>query len=505
MSERVLRHGELAREVTGSSEPPAVPSRVAASWQRSQEYGVSVDDIEPVFTGTYDDESLFFECGRDVLTDLHRTLADEPISLMLTDADGLVLNRISGDTSLLRALDKVHLAPGFSYSEREAGTNGLGLALADRVPSVVRAEEHYAASLCTYTCAAVPVLDPRTGRLEGAVNLTTWSQQSSGLLLALAQSAAGNTASLMLARAHGRRSRPAPRGEVFRVESKRLEPGSGSLHELSDPWMRAVHEAQRALALGKIVAAGGEAGVGRATLLAQAQRVVRPRDRILCATTPAPRDLGPWLALWSPELGKPHTAVIVCDVGLLPVGAAERLRDLVGAARAVLHTTGGAAPGAADSVPFSITAERFEDIPAPLAALVDTVVTVPPLRERTDDVLPLARHIAHKVRGRTVEFTPTADHALRDYAWPGNVNQLSRVVRHAVTRTDLVDVQHLPSAVLSGTHHRLSRIEAFERDEIVRVLTTPGITMKDAVEELGMSRATIYRKLTQYDIHIPKT
>ena len=139
---------------------------------------------------------------------------------MLTDAEGLVLNRLSGDTALLRALDAVHLAPGFAFSEREAGTNGLGLALADRVPSVVRAEEHYSLSLCTYTCAAVPVLDPVTGRLEGAVNVTTWSRSSSDLLLALAQSAASNTAALMLARSRGARPRPAPRGQVFRVETR---------------------------------------------------------------------------------------------------------------------------------------------------------------------------------------------------------------------------------------------------------------------------------------------
>lgn len=508
MSERVLRHGEITREATGALEVPSVPSRVAASWQRSEEYGVSLDHVDPVFTGTYDEESLFFECGREVLTDLHRTLVDEPISLMLTDADGLLLNRLSGDTSLLRALDKVHLAPGFSYSEREAGTNGLGLALADRVPSVVRAQEHYSASLCTYTCAAVPVLDPRTGRLEGAVNLTTWSQQSSGLLLALAQSAAGNTSSLMLARSTGRRRRPAPRGEVFRVESGRLEPGAGTLSALSGPWLRAVEEAERALRGGRIVAAVGEPGSGRATLLAQAHRALRPRDRILCASTPAARDIGSWLALWSPELGKPHTAVVVCDVGGLPVGAAERLRDLLVAAGLTLHAASASAngqqAGVPPGVPFSVTAERFEDIPAPLAALVDAVVTVPPLRERTDDVLPLARHAAQRIRGREVEFTPAAQNALRNYAWPGNVDQLNRVVRHAATRTDVVDLQHLPPIVLTGAHRRLSRIEAFERDEIVRVLTTPDLSMKEAVLELGMSRATVYRKIAQYDIHIPK-
>jgi transcriptional regulator of acetoin/glycerol metabolism len=59
--------------------------------------------------------------------------------------------------------------------------------------------------------------------------------------------------------------------------------------------------------------------------------------------------------------------------------------------------------------------------------------------------------------------------------------------------------------VLSGTSRRLTRIETFERDEIVRVLTRPGISMKDAGDELGMSRATVYRKIAQYDINIPRT
>ena len=104
--------------------PSAAP--LLASWQRSEDYGVSLETVDPVFTGTYDTESLFFECGSEVLADLHATLGDEPVSLMLTDADGLVLNRLSGDRALLRALDDVHLAPGFAYSEREVGTNGLG-------------------------------------------------------------------------------------------------------------------------------------------------------------------------------------------------------------------------------------------------------------------------------------------------------------------------------------------------------------------------------------------
>ena len=484
--DRVRLHELQHREAGG------VSRRLLASWQRSEEYGVPLDDIEPVFTGTDDLGSLFFQCGSEVLEDLHRTLADEPVSMMLTDADGVVLSRLSGDHSLLRALDEVHLAPGFAYSEREVGTNGLGLALADRVPTLVRADQHYALSLCTFTCAAVPVLDPTSGRLEGSVNLTTWSRSSSDLLLALARSAASNTAALMLARSNGRRPRQTPRGRVFRVEVPRLEPGSGTLHSLSESWNAAVARAERAMAAGNIVAAVGEAGAGRATLLAQAARHTYPRDRILSASAPAPTDVQTWLGLWTPELGKSHTAVIVRDVDMLPTWVAGRLRDLV------LRSSGTA------TVPFAVTAERFEDIPTALAGLVDTVVPVPSLRDRSEDVLPLADHIAKRARGREVVFSPSASRALTNYDWPGNVDELSRVVSHAASRADLVDVGFLPPEVLAGNTRHLSRIEAFERGEIIRVLTSQGLTMAEVAHQLGMSRATLYRKIAQYNIHVPR-
>jgi sigma-54 dependent transcriptional regulator, acetoin dehydrogenase operon transcriptional activator AcoR len=469
-----------------------VPRRLLASWQRSEDYGVPLDSVDPVFTGTGDLGSLFHQCGTEVLRDLHRTLANEPVGLMLTDAEGVVLSRLSGDHSLMQALDDVHLAPGFAYSEREVGTNGLGLALTDRVPTLVRADQHYSLSLCTFTCAAVPVLDPETGRLEGCVNLTTWSASSSDLLLALARSAASTTAALMMARSGGRPHRPTPRGQVFRVEVPRAEPGSGTLHALSEPWNDAVRLAERAMAEGRIVAAVGEFGSGRSTALAQATRHTYPRDRILSATAPAPTDLQTWLELWAPELGKSHTAVIVRDVHLLPPWVADHLRDLV------------VRSGHPTPVPFAVTADRFDAIPAALAGLIDTVVPIAPLRDRPDDVLPLADHVARRVRGRDVDFTAAAGRALRNYDWPGNVDELVRVVTDAVSHTDTVDVRVLPAEVLAGGTRHLSRIEAFERGEIVRVLTTEGLKMADAAAELGMSRATLYRKIAQYDVSVPR-
>ena len=199
-----------------------------------------------------------------------------------------------------------------------------------------------------------------------------------------------------------------------------------------------------------------------------------------------------WLGLWTPELGKSHTVVIVRDVDMLPAWVADQLRDMVMRSRAD------------SAVPFAVTAERFEDIPAALAGLVDTVVEVPPLRERPTDVPPLAAHIAKRARGRDVMFSSAATRALQSYGWPGNVDQLSRVVAHAANRADIIDVGSLPPEVLAGTTRHLSRIEAFERGEIIRVLTAGRPTMQEAAHELGMSRATLYRKIGQYDIHIPR-
>ena len=81
----------------------AVPDRLMASWRRSEEYGVSLESVDPVFAGTGPSDTLFFQCGQEVLGALAETLANEPVSLMLTDAEGLVLERRSGDSSLLRA------------------------------------------------------------------------------------------------------------------------------------------------------------------------------------------------------------------------------------------------------------------------------------------------------------------------------------------------------------------------------------------------------------------
>lgn len=474
-------------ELAGRSATP----RLRASWRRSEQYGVPHDAVVPVFTGSVDRGSLLYECASHVLTGLQSTIANEPVSLMVADRDGLVLARLCSDTAILRSLDQVHLAPGFSYDERHAGTNGLGLSLADRSPSLVRAADHYCAGLRGYTCAAVPVMDP-FGELAGSINLTTWSDSSSDLLLGLAQAAAGATSALMLARTAGRTMPPPPRGEVFHVVGGHLTPSAG------DPcgsagWTAAVDRTATASGAGRVVVTVGEPGSGKSTAAALARRRGAARQRILHARAPGPADVGAWLELWTPGLRSADACVIVSGIHRLPAWAAEELAQTL----AVVRRSDGRPQ------PFVLTAPDFASIPEPLALLVDTVVEIPPLRHRADDVLPLAEHVAREERRRPISFTARAARALITYHWPENARQLRRVIRDAASRTDVVDVHHLAPEVLDGGRRRLTRLERLERDEIVRCLAEPATTITRAAEELGIGRATLYRKIAQYDIAMP--
>lgn len=122
--------------------------------------------------------------------------------------------------------------------------------------------------------------------------------------------------------------------------------------------------------------------------------------------------------------------------------------------------------------------------------MVETVVPVPALRERTADVLPLARYAARQTRLREVDITPAAERVPTGYDWPGNIDELFRLIHAA--------------ALVGRPGPHLSRIESVERDEIIRYLSRPGTPVAAAAAELSLSRATIYRRMARLEITMPK-
>jgi transcriptional regulator of acetoin/glycerol metabolism len=112
------------------------------------------------------------------------------MAVVVSDADGHVLDRRVTERPLRHRLDGILLAPGFLYAEDRVGTNAIGTALEQRLPAIVLGGEHFADALTTMACAAAPVVDPRSGRILGAVDLTCWAGDGSPLMLPLATRAA---------------------------------------------------------------------------------------------------------------------------------------------------------------------------------------------------------------------------------------------------------------------------------------------------------------------------
>jgi transcriptional regulator of acetoin/glycerol metabolism len=89
--------------------------------------------------------------------------------------------------------------------------------------------------------------------------------------------------------------------------------------------------------------------------------------------------------------------------------------------------------------------------------------------------------------------------------WPGNIEQLWQVIRRIVRhkRVGSIDPADLPPECWTVSRRLLSPLEALERDAIVQALLDSGGNKAKAAESLGMSRATIYRKIHGYGIVIP--
>ena len=138
----------------------AVRDTILASWTRSREWDVPSSNIELSCDFESDFDSPLTRAAAPVLSDVSDHFAGEPVSVILTDSDGVVLERRTGDSALHQHLDKVWLAPGFSYAEKFVGTNGIGTALEGRGPAQVFGHEHYVELLADLACAGAPIWHP---------------------------------------------------------------------------------------------------------------------------------------------------------------------------------------------------------------------------------------------------------------------------------------------------------------------------------------------------------
>ncbi len=572
-------------------EPGTVREAILASWRRSRRLNVNAAGSELPYVKEPNLESPLALSAAPILRRLAESLGQEPVCIILTDADGVVLDRLTPDRAIGRHLDRVQLAQGFSYAEASVGTNGIGTALEGRTPTLVFGHEHYAEHLEQLACAGVPIHHPVSSTLLGVLDLTSWAHGSGNLLMALADSTAHQIEESVLLRT-GQRELALLRqyrktcqrsgGAVLALNSdlvmmneyarRHLDPDDqaallartadamGATHAMtviadlpsgttarmhycpvfaetglaggvvrvqmtagggevpsstglsnapplpgvvgtSATWQRCTQEVLSCRRDGEWLALQGEPGTGKVTLLRAVHQRHSPAGHLRVLDAAAPGNLDEWLDAVAEELTAGQGTLVLSHVDRLDPAALSTVSELLLARSERI--------GGSSDLWVAVTmgtGERSTDLGTQLLPHFPHTVEVPALRHHIADVHQLASHLLCAISPRLAPtLSSEAMVQLMRLTWPGNVTQLREALRWVAMhrRSGLVRVDDLPPECLAVSRRRLTPIESLARDAIVRSLIENEGSKQRAAEALGMSRATIYRKIREYGIIQP--
>ena len=557
---------------------------ILASWWRSRQWHVAADHIDLSYLHEPDLETRLARSAEPVLGRLREQLDGQPISIILTDAAGVVLSRLTADHDLERALDSVMLAPGFSYAEARVGTNGIGTALEAGGPAHVFGHEHYAEHLEQFGCAGVPIHDPVSGKTVGVIDLTCWRKDADPLLVSLVKATAdqitqalvtasssrdfdllqeyvracrrtggivlalgndvvmlndharrlldpgdqaaliGHATEALTRRATGAVTVDLPSGVMARMSCRRISGESpfadGVVHvklasavvgaaEVPAPrsamylpglvgigvlWLRACREAEALYATTDWLTLEGEAGVGKLALARAVHQRRHPAApfHVLDAESAGPD----WLAKTRLELLDGKGMLVIRHVNALNAKQMHALSSALGEARAA---------GRQEDLRVAVTLNRKQtsvDLTRLLRFFSGTV-ELPPLRHHIEDLHELVPFfLARLSQQGHLTCSPEAMQLLLRNTWPGNTEQLWQVLKQVVQRrrAGAIMPKDLPPECWTVSRRLLSPLESIERDAIVQSLQDHDGNKVRAAEALGMSRATIYRKIHEYGI-----
>jgi len=268
--------------------------------------------------------------------------------------------------------------------------------------------------------------------------------------------------------------------------------GSGAL------WMRACNQADGAYLCGEWLALAGEPGVGKLGVLRATLQRRNPAGRLRVMDAADAVD-NRWQAEVRTELLDSDGGLVIRHVDQL----SARRMHAVSAALQEAH-----AQGRQSSlwVAATLTDGRLRADLTRLLRFFPRTVELPPLRHHIEDLHDLVPFLLGKLtQPGQLTCSLGAMQLLLRSTWPGNTEQLWQVLRQVVQhrRVGTIQPSDLPPECWTVSRRLLSPLESIERDAIVQALLDSGGNKLQAAKSLGMSRATIYRKVRGYGIVTP--
>ena len=484
------------------------------------------------------------------------------LALLLADSRGQILQRWYEDRQAETHLDRVGTVRGAVLAENVVGTNGVGTVVTLGKPVQIRGTEHYADFYQDAVCTGSPVLHPITRKLLAVVTLSCDLTPRTDLLKPLVRSIATQLEQHLLSveqpaaremfnvflrlsrnqrhpvvafgpqgamiqspqasaltshdmnvlRALGDESTPSGTYVVelstgptrlnftsvghqnnvvvlegpppARLSAGHLSPSATGAVGRSPAWLSTVNQLERLRASREPIILAGEAGVGKTSLAMGRQP---SSDSVLCdAAEQHIFGTREWLTRLSTVLDQRQHAVIR-GIETLDAAALDGLRALIES-----H------PDAARIVMTLSTGSR-EDVEGFELRFNARALWVPPLRDRTEDLPELWHSIATST-APTARLRPSDETMalLRTYSWPGNIKELRRLIGQLATsgKTGAVAPTDLPPGVQSSK--TLTLIEKVELEAIRKALQEANGNRVRAADILGVSRATVYRKMKTY-------
>ncbi len=140
------------------------------------------------------------------------------------------------------------------------------------------------------------------------------------------------------------------------------------------------------------------------------------------------------------------------------------------------------------------------------------VVTIdlPPLKDRMEDILPLAEHFLKKYaeeNNKNIKnFSDDVVKFMLNYSWPGNVRELENMIERGVilSKNTAITLDELPQDIIHPTPVEGKTVEAVTRNHIINVLEETKGNISKAAEILGIRRMTLYNKLKKYNYTVNK-